>query len=115
MLTKLKFLLLYFNNFLNFIFKPSPKWESLDGYEGIYEISDDGEIYSIKDLKIVSTFTKKDGYVCVALTDENGKTKQHRLHRLVAKTFLYNFDNKSTVKHKDGNKLNNNVNNLYWV
>lgn len=115
MLTKLKFLFLYLKNFLNFIFKPSPRWVSLEDYEGIYEISNFGEIYNIKEMKSVSTFTKKDGYVCVALTDRKGKVKQHRLHRLVAKTFLYNFDNKSTVKHKDGNKLNNNVNNLYWV
>lgn len=115
MLSKLKILFLYLNNFLNFMFKPSPKWVSLEGYEGIYEISSNGDIYDLTNMKFVSTFTKKDGYVCVALTDSNGKTKQHRLHRLVAKSFLYDEDKKGTVKHKDGNKLNNNVKNLYWV
>ena len=115
MLSKLKILFLYLKNFFNFVFDSSPKWYILDGYEGIYEISSNGDIYDLTNMKLVSTFTKKDGYVCVALTDSNGKTKQHRLHRLVAKTFLYDKDKRGIVKHKDGNKLNNNVKNLYWV
>ena len=63
----------------------------------------------------MSTFIKKDGYVCVALTDNKGKTKQHRVHRLVAIHFLPNIENENIVTHIDGNKLNNDVSNLKWV
>ena len=47
----------------------------------------------------------------------NGRPKSLRVHRLVAQAFLYNNDpeNKIYVCHKDGNHLNNNIENLYWV
>ena len=41
--------------------------------------------------------------------------KNYRVHRLVATAFLVQSENDSYVKHKDGNKLNNNILNLYWV
>lgn len=111
----LQLLLLYLKNFWNFIITPSPKWVDIDGYEGIYQISSLGEIYNMRELKSVSTFIKKDGYECVALTDSQGKVKQHRLHRLVALAFIPNPNNKNVVRHIDGNKTNNNATNLTWV
>ena len=111
----LQIVLLYLQNFWNFIFTPSPKWVDIKGYEGIYQISSVGEIYNVQELKNVSTFIKNDGYKCVALTDKDGKVKQHRLHRLVALAFLPNPNAKSVVKHRDGDKANNDVKNLIWV
>lgn len=111
----LKLLLLYLKNFWDFIITPSPKWVEIEGYEGIYQISSRGEIYNMREFKGVSTFMKKDGYECVALTDNQGKVKQHRVHRLVAIAFIPNPDNKNVVRHIDGNKTNNNVTNLTWV
>ena len=40
--------------------------------------------------------------------------KTFALHRLIALTFLENFENKEQVNHKDGNKLNNSIKNLEW-
>lgn len=111
----LQILLLYLKNFWNFIFTPSPKWVDIKGYEGIYQISSEGEIYNVREFKTVSTFIKNDGYVCVALTDGNGKVKQHRVHRLVALAFVPNPNNENVVRHIDGNKTNNSVTNLIWV
>ena len=54
-----------------------------------------------------------DGYVKVTLTMHN-KAKDFRVHRLVAQAFIENIENKETVNHKDGNKLNNNASNLEW-
>jgi hypothetical protein len=53
---------------------------------------------------------KNVGYLSVSL---NKKT--FFIHRIVAQTFIQNPENKLFVNHKDGNKLNNNINNLEWV
>lgn len=54
------------------------------------------------------------GYEIVDLY-KNGKRKTVRVHRLVAEAFIPNNDNKPEVNHIDGNKHNNNVDNLEWV
>lgn len=56
---------------------------------------------------------KHNGYVYIFLMKDN-KSKNFRLHRLVAEAFIPNPENKLQVNHKDGNKLNNNINNLEW-
>lgn len=53
------------------------------------------------------------GYALVSLS-KNGKKKKFRIHRLVAEAFIPNPNNYPCVNHIDGNKLNNNVNNLEW-
>lgn len=49
------------------------------------------------------------GYIQVQLGD-----KQERLHRIVARAFIPNPENKECINHKDGNKTNNHVSNLEW-
>jgi len=55
-----------------------------------------------------------NGYCRVTLSVK-GKAKSHLVHRLVARTFLRNDENKRTVNHIDGNKQNNNLSNLEWA
>ena len=98
-------------------------WKWIDGYEGIYKISDHGEIMSMprrfrKKERLLSLFSDINGYRKVNLAKE-GNFKTYFVHRLVALTFLelpieFN-DKKFDVNHKDGNKSNNNVSNLEWV
>jgi hypothetical protein len=59
---------------------------------------------------------RKDGsyYLFVSLY-KNGMKKGKLVHRLVAETFISNFQNKPEVNHLDGNKLNNDWSNLQWV
>ena len=55
------------------------------------------------------------GYKRVTLTDSTGKVHTKSVHRLVASTLIPNPENKPHVNHIDGNKQNNNVDNLEWV
>ena len=91
-------------------------WEEIKGFEGYYQISNYGQV---KRLKNGSEYIRKlslthDGYLKVRLVC-NDKDTTKRVHRLVAETFIDNPDNKPTVNHKDGNKLNNHVDNLEWA
>ncbi|CDD75562.1 prophage LambdaSa2 HNH endonuclease family protein [Cryptobacterium sp. CAG:338] len=103
------------------------KWAPVSGYEGIYEISDDGRIRSLdrwhtgKDGRrvpykgrMIAPGIGVNGYKVVSLW-KNGKGKSVYIHRLVAETFIKNPENKKTVNHKDGNRTNNNVSNLEWA
>lgn len=97
-------------------------WQDIKGYEGIYQISNLGKIKSIardtsnvcKQTRLLKPTKDRDrGYLIVTLC-KNNKYKTVRVHRIVAETFIPNPENKSQVNHIDGNKLNNNVNNLEW-
>jgi hypothetical protein len=56
---------------------------------------------------------KETGYLCQTLL-VNGKSKRFYIHRLVAIIYIPNPSNKPWVNHIDGNRSNNNINNLEW-
>ena len=64
---------------------------------------------------ILKQYKKTGGYLNVALVTNDNKVKYIRVHRLVANAFILNEFNKPYVNHIDGNRQNNNVNNLEWV
>lgn len=64
---------------------------------------------------IMSTSIDKYGYERCLMYYDDGKRRNTLVHRLVAKNFIPNPDNKPQVNHIDGNKLNNCVSNLEWV
>ena len=78
-----------------------------------YCATEDGRIWSIKSQSFISQRINRSGYYCVNLSIR-GKCKTFIVHRLIAKAFLPNPLNKDTINHKDGNKLNNCVENLEW-
>lgn len=57
----------------------------------------------------------QNGYIYIGITMNNGKNKSTRVHRLVAKAFIDNPNQYDIVGHKDNNKANNCVDNLYWT
>lgn len=77
-----------------------------------YTVCSDGSIYG----KTGKLLLGKDhgGYRRHGIMIE-GKNKHILAHRMVAITFLDNPENKAEVNHKDGNKSNNNLDNLEWV
>lgn len=93
-------------------------WKPIKGYEGLYDVSNLGNIRSLPRNttkgKILKPQKDTNNYMMVGLVKDK-KTKFKRIHRIVAETFLDNINNLPEVNHKDGNKKNNNVNNLEWV
>lgn len=89
-------------------------WRDCKGYEGKYQVSSEGRVWSVKGQKYLNGTIATSGYVYIHMTAENGKRKKERLHRLVAIAFLDNPNNYPQVNHKDENKLNNAVSNLEW-
>lgn len=80
------------------------------GYEN-YLISDNGEVFNIKNInKPLKTRINKSGYKYLNLS-KNGIVTTKLIHRLVAETFIENHK-ENIVNHKDGNKLNNCIDNL---
>ena len=93
------------------------EWRDIKGYESLYQVSDFGRVKSLKGYHrkehILKARNNLYGYLTVGLSKKN-KSKRYKIHRLVAETFIPNLDNLPQVNHKDGNKLNNNVDNLEW-
>lgn len=85
------------------------EWREVAGYEGLYLVSDDGFVKNEISGEILKMYISPTGYARVSLS---GKVVS--LHRIVANAFIPNLENKPCVNHKDGNKLNNSVNNLEW-
>lgn len=88
-------------------------WKDVVGYEGIYKVSNKGELYSIKRKRKLNPSISKNGYRQAKLY-KNGKYKTRSVHRIVATAFLENPENYPVVNHVDEDKLKNNVENLQW-
>jgi hypothetical protein len=83
------------------------------GYEGLYRINEHGDVYSLKFKKFLKPRLSNRGYWSVTLRKDR-RYHSEVLHRLIAKTFIPNPENKPQVNHIDGVKTNNHVSNLEW-
>lgn len=90
-------------------------WKDIPGYEGIYQVSTKGRVRSFwkKEPHILKQTLTTTGYKKVELYKDK-KRKTYKVHRLVALAFILNSENKPNINHKDGNPLNNTVENLEW-
>lgn len=108
------------------------EWRDIPGYEGYYQVSNRGRVRSIdRTTMAISSWDNKMiyrhyrgsikkitlkslGYMQVTLAKE-GLHKRELVHRIVALAFIDNPLNKPEINHIDGNKSNNEVDNLEWV
>lgn len=95
--------------------------KDINKYEGIYKVTEDGRIYSVKRNKFLKhrvitnkNNRSKEHVQCAINLYKDGKRKSYLIHRLVALAYIPNSENKPDINHKDGNPLNNNVDNLEW-
>lgn len=95
------------------------QWKAVADSNGEYHISDHGQVKSYKRgneriMKPSLIGVLGNQYLAIGIW-VNNKRKMHKIHRLVAKAFIPNHQNKPHVNHKDGNKLNNHIDNLEWA
>lgn len=88
---------------------------SINNISTSYFITEDGKCYNSITGKYLKGQIGKNGYLSYNLTLPDGNKKRCYAHRLVAIAFIKNDNIKKEVNHKDGNKLNNYVDNLEWV
>ena len=101
-------------------------WRDVEGYEGLYQVSNYGRVKSLEreivykdgrkkmlQERILHIFLNELGYYHVMLS-KNGTPKRYKVHRLVAKAFIPNPSNLPIINHKDENPKNNNTENLEW-
>lgn len=109
---------------------PNEKWKDIQGYEGLYQISNYGRVKSLGRIskrksrwggqytvvmkeKIKKSSKNNKGYSTVHL-NYKGKESNFLIHRLVGKAFISNPYNYPEIDHKNENKNDNKINNLIW-
>src|SRR3954463_14262904 len=88
-------------------------WKDIKDYEGLYQISNLGNVRDVKRGKSRKVTRNCRGYGWVSLTKDKGQ-KAFSVHRLVAIHFIPNPGNLPQVNHKNLNRMDNAVVNLEW-
>ena len=98
-------------------------WKDIEGYEGLYQVSNRGRVKSLSrkvtnamfsiNEHFVKVVDNGNGYKSVSLWKDN-KGKHFYVHRLVALAFVPNYNGYKYINHKDEDKSNNDVSNLEW-
>lgn len=97
-------------------------WKDIEGYEGLYQVSNLGRVKSLYDGRrkifrekiLKSRKIGKSGYLAVVLY-KNGEMKATLVHRLVGKAFVLGWFEGAVINHIDHNPSNNVSSNLEWI
>ena len=89
-------------------------WKTINGFN-YYKISNLGQVKNIRTNKILKLSINKGGYLGLGLKNNNNKTQQKRIHRILGESLIENPFNLPLIDHIDNDRLNNNLSNLRWV
>lgn len=89
------------------------RWKPVVGFEGLYEVSDQGHVRNRHGRLMRPHCRKEDGYYTVPLSRAH-KVKRAYLHRIVAEAFKGAAPPGHEVAHDDGDKAHNAASNLFW-
>lgn len=95
------------------MFRALIEWKDIKDYEGLYQISSDGQVRNTRTGRILKLRLDKDGYYQCQLS--NKMCKSFRIHRLVYQAFNGELDISLVIDHKDNNKENNTPSNLRQI
>lgn len=99
-----------------FLLVPMENWKSIPGYEGRYEVSDQGRVLSVRTDLFLKPNIMNHGYACVHLYSGGKQSRVVKtIHQLVALAFIPNPHNCREVNHKNFLRRDNRVENLEWV
>ena len=90
------------------------QWRDVSGYDGIYQVSDRGQVRNTHTSKILQPIRIKNGRLYVTLSSD-GFQRKCTVHSLVAAAFLGDCPPKHETTHKDGDYTNNGAGNLEYV
>ncbi|HSH25866.1 MAG TPA: NUMOD4 domain-containing protein [Massilibacterium sp.] len=103
------------------------EWKDVIDYEGLYQVSNTGKVRTVSRMIkhsrgglrkhkqiILKQRIMPNGYHRIEVINKQGERKGVYVHRWVAQSFVKNPGDKQEVNHIDGNKSNNNANNLEW-
>lgn len=90
------------------------RWADIQGYEGLYKVSDKGRVYSVRNDKILKSSPYGKGHLHISLRC-GGTQRTIGVHRLVALAFIPNPEGKPQINHINGFKWDNRVENLEWA
>ena len=90
------------------------QWKAVEGYEGLYEVSDQGNVRSLRKGRNLKPWIGKTGYPMVDIYVK-GKRDKRSVHRLVGKAFCEGYSEGLVINHKDGIRDNNVSSNLEWT
>ena len=96
--------------------KKETVWKDINGYEGLYQVSSNGEVrrlYKEREPRVLVKCLNTIGYKVVTFSKKSER-KVFYTHRLIAEYFIPNPENKPQINHKDGIKSNDNISNLEW-
>jgi len=92
-------------------------YEPLKGFENLYLINRESDIWSLRRRRKMTIWQSRTGYkqsYCYVVLRKDNRSYNKSLHRLLAIQYIENPLNKPDINHIDGNGLNNKLSNLEW-
>lgn len=90
------------------------RWKPVVGFEDRYIVSEEGDVFSMLSGKVLASSINKNGDPVVTLVSEGNAKHVLAIRRLVAAAFVPNPEGLPSIRHLNGNRLDNRAQNIVW-